>query len=278
LVALARRVGLKAEFQEVFRRPEWSTREETVLLVKHINVVLESPGYTYVMDVSGIRINPNARKRIIPDSYANALYLNNIGAEALIKNDLPTAYAYMAKAIETEPMLTDSWVNIGVVLGRNEQLHDAARALQKALEIDPSEYAALSNLYEVYIALGDMGSAAQLEDKVERYRQKNPYYLLALSEEALLEGRYEESVKLMQRAIRKNPSDHQLYFALAKSQYLSGATEAAASSLLRARGLAPQNMITYYDRPLDELVEEAVAQDKAEALAEAQAIENRDSE
>ena len=150
--------------------------------------------------------------------------------------------------------------------------------MQKALEIDPSEYAALSNLYEVYVALGDTGSAAQLEDRVERYRQKNPYYLLALSEEALLEGRYEESVKLMQRAVRKNPSDHQLYFALAKSQYLDGDTEVAARSLLRARGLAPQNMITYYDRPLDELVEEAVAKARAEALVEAQASTNRGSE
>ena len=40
--------------------PEWYSREDTVLLVKHINVVLESAGYTYVMDVSGIRFSPRA--------------------------------------------------------------------------------------------------------------------------------------------------------------------------------------------------------------------------
>jgi len=38
MVALAREVGLEADFQEVFRRPEWTSREDTLLLIKHINV------------------------------------------------------------------------------------------------------------------------------------------------------------------------------------------------------------------------------------------------
>lgn len=262
-IALARRAGLKARYQEVLRRPEWSSRDETVLLIKHINVILELPGYVYVMDVSGIDINPVARRHIIDDSYAKALYWNNIGAEALLKNDLSTAHAYIVKAIETEPALSDSWVNMGVVLGRNAQLDDAAFALRQALKIDPSESAALSNLYEVYITQEDLVSAAQIENQVEKYRRKNPYYLLQLSEEALEEARFEDSREFLQRAIRKKENDHQLHFALAKTQYLSGETEKAQTSLLRARELAPVNMLAHYDRPLDELVAEAVA----EALA-----------
>ena len=263
-VALARRAGLRARYQEILRQPEWSSRDETVLLIKHINVILELPGYVYVMDVSGIDINPVARRHIIEDSYAKALYWNNIGAEALLKNDLPTAHAYISKAIETESALTDSWVNLGVVLGRNDQLDDAAFALRQALEIDPSESAALSNLYEVYLTQEDLSSAAQIEKEVEKYRQKNPYYLLYLSEEALMESRFEESKEFLQRAIRKKKNDHLLHFAMAKTQYLSGETEAAENSLLRARELAPQSMLAYYGRPLDELVAEAIA----EALAE----------
>jgi Flp pilus assembly protein TadD len=41
---------------------------------------------------------------------------------------------------------------------------------------------------------------------------------------------------------------------LAKTQYLSGDLADAQSSLLRAKQLAPESMIAYYDRPLDELV------------------------
>jgi tetratricopeptide (TPR) repeat protein len=264
MIALSRAAGLEARYQEVFKQPEWSSRNDTVLLVKHINVILESAGYTYVMDVSGLRIRPSVRRRTINDNYAKALYLNNIGVESLIENDLPTAYAYMSKAIETEPLLADSWVNLGVVLGRNEQLDDAATALQNALGIDNYEYSAMSNLYEIYLTQENFAAAAELEEKVERYRQKNPYYLLQLSEEALLEARFEESMELLERAIKKKDNDHQLYFAMAKTQYLSGEIEAAQDSLLRARELAPESMLTHYHRPLDELIAEQAGENLPE--------------
>jgi Tfp pilus assembly protein PilF len=263
LVALARRAGIKAQYQEVLRGPEWSTREETVLLVKHINVILDGAGYTYVMDVSGLSISPTARRRVISDSYAKALYFNNFGADALIRNDLPTAHAYLSRAIETEPLLTDSWINIGVVLGRNGQLADAETVLLKALEIDANEYTALSNLYEVYITRENFAAAAALEGRVQRYRQRNPYYLLQLSEEALLQGDTQEALQLIQRAVRKKDNDHQLYFALARTQYVAGQVEAAQASLARARELAPASMGEYYRRPLDELVAEAQLQSQS---------------
>jgi Flp pilus assembly protein TadD len=209
-----------------------------------------------VVDVSGVKINPNMRQRIIKDSYAKALYWNNIGAEALLENDLPKAHAYMSRAIETEPFITDAWVNMGVVLGRNEQLEDAEFALKYALEIDASEYSAMGNLYEVYVAQEDLASADELREKVENYRQSNPYYLLKLSDEAFAEARFQESIKLLQRAIRKKKNDHQLHFALAKTQYLSGELDAAEGNLVRARELAPQEMLVYYGKPLDQLVAE----------------------
>ena len=71
-----------------------------------------------------------------------------------------------------------------------------------------------------------------------------------------MEDRYEESIKLLQKAIKKKNNDHMLHFAMAKTQYLSGETEAAESSLSLARELAPENKLTYYDRPLGELVAE----------------------
>jgi len=254
IIALARRAGLKAHYQEVIRRPEWSSREDTVLVIKHINVLIESPRRAYVVDISGVKFRPNMRQLIIKDNYAKALYLNNIGAEALLDNNLPTAHAYLSKAIETEPWIADPWVNLGVVFGRNEQLNDAEFVLQRALEIDTSEYAAMSNLYEVYIAQEDLESAEDLQAKVDKYRNTNPYYLLKLSDEALEQARFEEAISLLQRAIRKKNNDHMLYFALAKTQYLSGETAAAEDSLVRARALAPADLMAYYAHPLDELI------------------------
>jgi tetratricopeptide (TPR) repeat protein len=261
MIALARKAGLKAKYQEVVRQPEWSSHDDTVLLIKHINVIVESPRYTYVVDVSGNKINNDTMRRIIKrrmieDSYAKALYLNNIGAEALLENDLARAYAYMAKAIDTKPQLADSWINMGVVFGRSDQLDDAETVFQRALEIDNSEFSAMSNLYEVYRAQGDLAAAENLRDKVENYRWRNPYYLLKLSNEAIAENRLEESTDLLQQAINRQENDHLLHYELAKSLYLSGKVDAAEGSLVRARELAPRDMLVYYNRPLNELMAE----------------------
>jgi tetratricopeptide (TPR) repeat protein len=255
MVALARRSGLKANYQEVVRRPVWSNHEQdTVLLVKHINVVMDKHQKTYVVDASGIEIHPNAHRKLISDNHAKALYLNNIGAEALLVNDLPTAYAYMAKAYEVEPTATDALVNLGVVYGRNDQLDDARLVFERVLEIDDYEYSALSNLYEIYLLQEDMEAVARLEPRVENYRRKNPYYLLKLSDEAVELEQYDESISLLKSAIRKKKDDHALYLALARTQYLRGNTSAAQSSLKRARKVAPDEVVAYYDQPMSELL------------------------
>ena len=257
MIALARRAGLDARYQEVSIRSDWANYEgDTVLLYKHVNVVIETRNMSWVVDVSGLDIRPTDRRKFIEDSYAKALYLNNIAVEALLENDLPRAYAYMRSAIEADSRVTDPWVNLGVLYGRNDQLDDAAFAFNRALQIDANEHSALSNLYEVYLEQEDFESAADLEPRVERYRRTNPYYLLRLSDEALEQEQYEESINLLRKAIKKKEDDHELHFALAKTQYLSGELAEAESSLLRARELAPESMMVYYDRPLDELVTE----------------------
>lgn len=263
MVALARRADLKASYQEVFLSPEWSDFEDdTVLLYKHVNVVVETPHSAWLVDVSGVKIRQSDRRRLVEDSYAKALYLNNIAVEALLENDLQRAFAYVNKAIETNRNVIDPWVNLGVIYGRNEQLDDAAFALKQALRIDAGDQSAMSNLYEVYVEQGDLQAAADLEARVERYRRKNPYYLLRLSDEALAQEQYAESISLLQKAIKKKEDDHKLYFALAKTQYLSGELSEAQNSLLRAKELAPEDMIAYYERPIDELVSEAQVADE----------------
>ena len=256
MIALARRAGIEAEYQEITRRPEWASRQDTVLVIKHVNVLMSIPDYAWVVDISGLRLSQELARRVTEDSYAEALYLNNLGAEALLNYNLPTAHAYLSKAIETESQMSDPWVNMGVVFGRNDQLEDAKFAFQRARQIDGSASSAMSNLYEVYVAQEDYAAALNLQKKVEKYRRGNPYYLLKLSDEALAKQQYEESVNLLRRAIRAKDNDHMLYFALAKTQYLSGKIESAEDNLVRARELAPENMVTHYDRPLTELVVE----------------------
>ena len=253
LIALARRAGLDAHYQEVVIQPEWSSRENTLLISKHVNVVVTSPRNSFQVDVSGTEASRHTRRKILSDRDAKAMYFNNLGAAALIENDLATAYAFMVKAIDTAPQVADSWINLGVVFSRNQQFAEAEMSLKTALQIDPYEYSAMNNLYAIYVTQEKLDAAKKWKKRVENYRRKNPYYLLMLSEKALEQSQFEESTKLLKRAIRKKENDHRLHFALAKTQFLAGNKTAADSSLLRARELAPKGLD--YTLPPDQLID-----------------------
>jgi Flp pilus assembly protein TadD len=259
LVALARHAGLEAQYQEVLVQREWTSHEDTVLLAKHINVIVRGKHFRYVVDITGQRPDPAASQRILTDAEARALFYNNMGVNALLDRDLARAWAYIAKAIGTAPRMASPWVNLGVVMSRNGQLQDAAYAHRTALDIDPRETAALSNLYDTYLARGDERSAGQVRSRVESYRRQNPYYLLKLSDEAIAATRYQDSMDLLKRAISKKSDEHLLHFALAKTQYLAGERAAAEDSYQRARQLAPDTALARYERSLPELIEESAA-------------------
>lgn len=254
-IAMAREAGLNAQYHEVVIAPEWRSQQDTLLVAKHINVVVSTARGPYQVDISGREINSGSKRKILKDHEAKALYFNNLAAEALIDGDLPTAHAYLLKAIETAPRLPDAWSNLGVVLARNEQLNDAELAYRTALRIDHTDRTAMANLYELYMALGKTSEAIVLKNKVDRYRKENPYYLLALSEEAIEQEQFDESMDLLTRAIEKKDNEHLLHFAMARTQYLSGQKVEARSSLDRARELAPEEVQQDYNRPLHELVQ-----------------------
>lgn len=252
-ISLAREAGLRARFQEVELDPVWNSRKETLLVTKHINVVVESGPHSYTVDVSGEQISPKAPRRVLTDEEAQALYYNNLGADALVDEDYGTAYAWFLRAIETYPQLEDSWSNLGVLYARNGQGDAAEKAYLHALALNRREMSAMNNLHGIYADQGRIEEASALQRKVERYRQENPYYLLYLGEEALALGDLGGAERLLRRGIRLRDDIHQLHYALAQVRYLEGDHSGAEASLQRARDLAPRDVLAQYQHDIDKL-------------------------
>ena len=238
-IAMAREAGLKAWFQEVKLPPEWSSVNETFLVSMHINAVVQDARSEYVVDVSGAQRTKWIRTRKLSDAEAEAQFYNNHGADALVKNDLATAFAYLVKAIRTAPDISYVWSNLGVIYNRNGQVDDAKQAYDVALEINPAEIVALNNLHTIYVKEGDVVRAGKLSSRVQKHRLKNPYYLHHLSSQALDERRYEDAIALLKRAIKLNKEEYRFHFTLAHSLFLNGEKDAALESLGQAKQLAP---------------------------------------
>ena len=173
-IAMAREAGLKAWFQEVKLPPEWSSVNDTFLVSMHVNAVVQDARSEYVVDVSGAQGTKWMRNRKLSDAEAEAQFYNNHGADALVKNDLATAFAYLVKAIRTAPDISYVWSNLGVVYNRNGQVDDAKQAYDVALEINPAEIVALNNLHTIYVKEGDVDTGRKAQFKSPETPSKKP--------------------------------------------------------------------------------------------------------
>lgn len=255
MVALGRAAGLQVDFQEVTLAPEWSSEEDTLVVSRHINVLLTGPGRGVVADTSGVARQRWQRRKTLDDAHALGLYYTNLGADALFEGDLSRAYALLVKATRVAPGLADPWVNLGVVYGRNGQMDAAVMAYEVALEMDPDQVSALSNLYAVYEAHEAEAELARLAPRVEAYRQRNPYHLMKKAELALEEGQFEEAQRLIGRAIAIKDSEPLFHYTQARVFYLAGHFGNAQESLDQARERAQGELLSAYTHPLSALAD-----------------------
>jgi tetratricopeptide (TPR) repeat protein len=239
VVAMARSVGLQAWFQEVKVPPQWTNIGETYLVSMHVNAVVKGRNANFIVDVSGTRRSDWLETRKIPDSEAVAQYYNNLGADALVQQDLPKAYAYFLQAMHIAPNASYIWSNLAVVLNRNGQVGDAISTYRKALEIHPGELTALNNLEQLYYEAGDLANAREMRYRVDRYRNKNPWYKYQRSLEAMSENRLDDAIELLQDAIGINPGEYRFHYALARAWQLAGDSAESSASLERAQRMAP---------------------------------------
>jgi len=254
-IALARAAGLTAYYQDARVVPEWDEQNNAYLLAKHINVLVRLRSGDYVVDIGRRRVGESIGQHIVSDQYARAQYYNNLGVEALLHNQIATAFGYFERALDADSGSDYLWSNLGVLYNRNGQPEQAIWAYHQALRINSRALMAISNLASLYAQQGYQDKAQALVKKVEAYRQDNPYYLLMLSRKALADTRYQDAIKILRKAIRRKDNEHRLHFALAKSFYLAGQFKQAEDSYQRAKELAPGPVLrSVYNKGLGELV------------------------
>jgi len=239
-VAMAREAGLNAWYREVEIEPEWNALDDTLLVSLHVNAATVDRGREYVIDVSRRRAREGERYRKISDREAEAQFYNNLGANALVAQDLPMAYAYFRKAEQTRPGLDYVWSNLGVVYRRNGQTEDAVLAYETALALNERNTVPLNNLYSIYDEDGETEKAAAIQQRVERNRSRNPYYLHYLAESAFAEHALDEAIDYANRAIRIEDREYRFYYTLAQLQYRTGHESRARLNLRKAIRLAPE--------------------------------------
>ncbi len=246
LIAMARYVGFKAYFQDITVPPSWDRQGELLFLNRHVSVSLSVSRHRefeidfheehYFHRKSDTRLNQQ-----ITDRKATAQYYNNIGSEHLANGNTPESFRYFVKALTVDPQLSYVWSNLGSAYNRNNQEDAAEKAYKQAIAVNRNEFTAMSNLVRLYEKLGRKREAASYRRKVQAFRNKNPYYHLAMGERAFDENRYKDSIKHLKRAIRRKPDEPRFYFALGQVYLKLGKLKDARKNLSKATTYRPDD-------------------------------------
>jgi len=242
-VAMARHVNLDANFQEVEIPPDWTRKDNTFMLNRHVNVLVrigERGKQVVDFNIEDFRTTYDRRK--VSDERAMAHFYNNMGVQNMQEGDPRLALSYFRKAIlDNNQQFSPAWSNLGTLYLSQGYPRHAEAAYLKALEVYPNEYVAMSNLARLYEQTGDSEKADFYNGQVASHRMKNPYYRYQLAREAFFSHDYETAIKHLKLAIRKKQSEDSFYFLLGLSYRQLGEQAEAEVAFEKAQFYADAN-------------------------------------
>lgn len=254
--ALARQLDIRVTYQEVYDFDTWSRDAGFAILSQHVNLVLgpRGPNFTLyrgdatpmIVDFLPPRQVATAGSRPIPKQTVVAMYLNNRAAEVMVGGDVDRAYWFARAALEADPGFANAANTLGVIYIKRNRLALAERAERYALQRDPDNVSALSNLSGILAAEGRTAEAEVWAKRLARIQRHPPFQFYDRGMEAMQAGQYKQAARLFEKALSERPYDVPSHFALAIAAMHLGDLRRAREQL----ELAEQNSTTPASRAI----------------------------
>ncbi len=241
-VALAREAGLHVSYQKVEVPPKWSKNTELVVVRNHVNALVEMRSdRNYIVDFNLDDTGGRYRRWPVPDAYAQALFYNNLAAEALIRRDYAISLRYLREAIRLDPDSVSAWSNLGMWYSRRDNTDYAEAAYLRALRAGPGDPSVLTNLVALYGTVGRKDLAAEYKQRIRAYQQGNPYYHFAVARAAFDERKFDTALAELKHALRLKSDEHEFYLLRARAYLELGRQADAERSFEHAKALDVSN-------------------------------------
>ncbi len=254
-IAMAREVGLEANFQEVQLPPEWDALgDDTLVQYRHVNVKVKLPrGGNGVVDFRMDRYSDTFPQKTISDNHGLAQYYSNISMQHMVDQNFDQAYISALRAIEADPEQSFIWSNMGIIQRRMGNSDLAKIAYRQALTLDPRDISAANNLAILYETEGNIEIADEMRRFGELNKLNNPYYRYALAQHAYRNGDFDEALSQIKVAMRKQSREHRFYFLRGLSLWNKGESKSAINNVKRAIRIADdEEPVAVYEQQLEE--------------------------
>ena len=199
----------------------------------HVNVRVDMrDGSDFVVDIDPLSRMEVAGTRQLSDEEGLALHYSNLAMQSLAKENPAGAWLNLVRGLAVAPDFSHLWVNLGAIYRYTGQYAEAEQVWFRALDIDKSDRSAMNNLMVLYESQGRSQEQDFWRERLERYRDLNPYYHAGLGDDAMAAGEWDAAVYHYSRARRIQPEDSQLAYNLGLAEYRRG-NDRKAERLIR---------------------------------------------
>ncbi len=272
-VAMSRHLDIDARFQVVEVPPYWESRDGTMVLNSHINVLIDTEpffstngGARKVVDFNIEDFKTSYKQEVISDRQALAHYHNNIGVEHLQAGRYRDAFLHLRRGLELDGRFSVLWSNLGTLYDRVGRPDYAEVGYLTALRHDQQNMVALSNLARLYSRAGQDDAALRLSERVRRFRDKNPYYRFHQARTAFQDGDLSGAIGHLEAAIRRKPEEDAFYFVMGLVYWALDERVTAQQYFDQAQDVAEDNVIRRrYGQKLRRLMADDAARREADA-------------
>lgn len=220
----ARQLDIGVTYQQVYDFDTWSRDAGFAVLSEHVNLLLgprsqtvkvHQGGTPMIVDFLPSRQVADAVSRPIPERTVIAMYMNNRAAEVMVGGDVDRAYWFARAALEADPGFANAANTLGVIYLKREHLAPAERAMRYALQREPGNVSAMSNLSGILAAEGRTAEAQALVKRLARIQRRSPFYFYDRGVKAMQAGQFAEAARLFEKSLAQRPYDVQSHFELA---------------------------------------------------------------
>ena len=239
--AFAKAMDLSVQYQSVFVDDALGRSGDIYLFVGHVNLILgKRPidvghgrygGDDKIIDFLPPLETRGVQARPISESTIVAMYMNNRAAEALARGRLDDAYAWAKAAIERNPDFPNSYNTLGVVYHRHGNLADSERALLFALDRQPDNVHAMSNLTRVLNDEGRVAEAQEWKRKLDRIEPNPAFAFYHRGLKAMQDRDFKLARDMFAKEVDRAPYYHEFRFWLAAAYMNLGEMENARKEL-----------------------------------------------
>ena len=143
--------------------------------------------------------------------------------------------------LDEDPYDNITWINLGNLLARCDNLDEALKAFDISFAIDDTNMACLKNIARVYKVKGNLNKAIKYLDDAEKL-DPNDYEVLIIKAECyLLMNKPKKAVKLFKTVVEEFPDRAEIHHSLSVAYILDGQVEKGYRAALKSWELDPDN-------------------------------------